>query len=136
MVVVGFRFTCTRFLLIRVLGEVLRDDNGASPHQLVNKVVLIRTYQLLGFSSFFWVFIWEILLPIPMESTPRMSGVVLFWLFWTVFVLYLLLLFYLLCDSCFFIHLVFRTHVSSFGILGCDNLNVIWYLINDHQIIW
>jgi hypothetical protein len=33
MVVVGSRFTDVRFILMRVLGAVLRDVRGVSPHQ-------------------------------------------------------------------------------------------------------
>jgi hypothetical protein len=35
--------------LERVLGAVLRNDRGVSPHQLVNMVVLVRTPQVSGF---------------------------------------------------------------------------------------
>jgi hypothetical protein len=48
---------------------------------------------------FFWVFLWEILLPIPMELAPSMSA--LYSIFVTMdcyYFILLLLLFYLFCD--------------------------------------
>jgi hypothetical protein len=86
------RFTSARFFLERVVGVVLRDDRGVSPHQLVSRVVLVRTPRVL--------------------VSPANVGVVLDYLFWTVLLyIYYLLLFYLFCVI-IFIHLAFCTHVS------------------------
>jgi hypothetical protein len=54
------------------------------------------------------------LLPIPMELAPAYVGVVFSLFILDCMVMYiLLLLFCLFCDFSYFIHLAFRTHVSS-----------------------
>jgi hypothetical protein len=46
-----------------VLGTVLRDDRGASSHQFVSRVVLVRTPRVLNFLFFLLGFIWELCCP-------------------------------------------------------------------------
>jgi hypothetical protein len=72
-VVDGSRFTGAGFFLERVLGTVLRDDRGASSHQLVSRVVLVRTPWVSGF---FFGFYLRDLLSILMESALADAGVV------------------------------------------------------------
>jgi hypothetical protein len=60
-----------------VLGTVLRDDRGDSPHQLVSRVVLVRTPHVLGFWFFLLGFCLRDLLLIPIESALVDAGVVL-----------------------------------------------------------
>jgi hypothetical protein len=57
MVVVGSWFTGAEFILMRVLGAVLRYDRGVLSHQYVSRVVFIRIHRVLGFVFFFWDFI-------------------------------------------------------------------------------
>jgi hypothetical protein len=53
------------------------------------------------------------LLPIPMEVAPPMSALYLSVLFWTAIVLYYYYCFVYCGIFLIFIHLAFRTHVSS-----------------------
>jgi heme/copper-type cytochrome/quinol oxidase subunit 2 len=53
------------------------------------------------------------LLPIPMELAPPVSGVVFICIFWTVLFCIIIIVLFILGFALFFIHLAFRTHVSS-----------------------
>jgi hypothetical protein len=114
MVVVGSWFTGAEFILMRVLGAVLRYDRGVLSHQYVSRVVFIRIHRVLGFVFFFWDFIWEILLSISMESASPMSALYFILLFWTA--LSCIHIYYCFIYSVWFIylfHIAFRTYVSS-----------------------
>jgi hypothetical protein len=79
----------------------------------------IGSIGLLSLISFFWV-LFERLLPIPMELAPAYVGVVFSLFILDCMVMYILLfLFYLFCDFSYFIHLAFRTRVSS---CVCDGI--------------
>jgi hypothetical protein len=105
-----FRFG---ILLEWVLGTVLRDDRDASLHLHVSRVV---RYDPSGF----WVlllsfgFLLERLLPISMELAPAYVGVVfsLFILDCMVMYIYIIIVLFIMW-LLHFIHLAFRTHVSS-----------------------
>jgi hypothetical protein len=73
---VGSRFTGMRFILMRVLGAVLRDDRGDSPYQLVSRVVWLGSIEFrVLFSAFGFYF--ERLLSISIGSASADVDVVL-----------------------------------------------------------
>jgi hypothetical protein len=119
---------------MRVLGAVLRDIRGASPHQHSETD---RWLGLIGYQVFISFFGFYLIFATHFDGvSPPVSGIVSYCVFWTVYC-FVLLLFCLFWGLSYFIHLAFRTHVSSCvrdGInhpwsdllfLGCDILR--WY---------
>jgi hypothetical protein len=69
---------------MRVLGTVLRDIRGASPHQHSEAGRLLGLISYRVFVSFFGFLFERFFLPIPMELAPPALGVVLYCIFWIV----------------------------------------------------
>jgi hypothetical protein len=86
MVVVVSRYSGVGFFLERVLGVVLCDDNGVSPHQHVSWVVLIRTPRVIGFYFFFLLGVYLRDFAVHSDGvSPTDVGVIFLLLFWTVY---------------------------------------------------
>jgi hypothetical protein len=77
--------------LMRVLGAVLRDIRGASPHQHSETGSLVRFFSYRVFVSFFGFLFERFLLPIPMELAPPVSGVVLYCILFCIIIIIIVL---------------------------------------------
>jgi hypothetical protein len=101
-VIVGSRFTGSGSFLERVLGTVLWDNKSTPPHQLVSRIVLVRTPRVSGFDYFFGV-LFERFVAHSDGASPCRCRRWIYLIFWTVLsCIYIYYCFVLFCVIYFF----------------------------------
>jgi hypothetical protein len=114
-VVVGSRFTCMGFILIKVLGAVLRGDRGILLHQHMSMVVFIRIYRVRVLFSFFGILFERFCCPFRWSQPRRCRRCISYcYSGLCCYIFIFIIIIFIVCDLFIYLfHIAFRTHVSS-----------------------
>jgi hypothetical protein len=110
---VGSKITGTGFVLMRMLGAVLRDDRGVSPHQLVSRVVLIRIHRVSGLIISFGILFERFCCPFRWSQPRRCRRCILYYYSGRYGHVLFIYYYFIYSKTFIFIHLAFCTRVLS-----------------------